>query len=234
MNLERLVRHRRIVLPQLGASGVRAHVVRKETGFSVSYGPVYAKDIPQYLENGFRATDAMRTVRFSLKERFVLTPMEVVPLYKKFLLYCVAVLVLFGLQPEGIQFRSALLVGWHFLLLGALGILSGGFLTPLLLSVLPFRSFSLKGLVTGLVVCALYWGLLLRGTDTGIYITALVFLLFPALSSYLALNFTGAMPFTNMSGVKKEVSAAVPAYIVIAAVSIVLFVLYKLETWGLL
>lgn len=233
-NLESIVRHRRIVLPQLGAPGVRAHLVRKETGFSVSYGPVYAKDILQYLENGFRATDTMRTVRFSLKERFVLTPIEIVSAYKKFLLFCVAVLVLFGLQPEGILFRSALSGGWHFILLGALGIFSGGFLTPLLLPLLPFRSFSLKGLMTGLVVCALYWGLLLRGSDTGIYITAIVFLLFPALSSYLALNFTGATPFTNVSGVKKEVKVAVPLYITAVSIALILFILYKVETWGLL
>ncbi|MBN2325084.1 MAG: acetyl-CoA synthase subunit gamma [Spirochaetes bacterium] len=232
-NLERIVRHRRIVLPQLGAPGVRAHVVRKETRFRVSYGPVYARDIPKYLENGFRATDAMRTVRFTLKERFVLTPMEIVPGYKKYLVYCAAVFVLFGLQPEGILFRPALTGGLHFVFLGALGILAGGVLTPLLLPVLPFRSFSLKGLVTGLIVCAVYWALLLRGAGMGIHITAMVFLLFPALSSYFALNFTGSTPFTGMSGVKKEVKAAVPVYIVSASVSLVLFTLYKIETWGI-
>lgn len=231
--LERLVSHRRVVLPQLGAPGISAHLVRKETGFRVSYGPVHAKDIPRYLHNGFRATTPMRKVRFGLGARLVLIPMEVLPLWKKFLVFAAAVLLLSGLGPEGILFKETVTGGVPLIYLGLIAVFSGTVLTPLLLPLLPFRSFSLKGLVAGIVTVAAYY-LLRRGTTEGFYLPAAMFLFFPAVSSYLALNFTGASTFTNMSGVKKEVRAAVPAYIVSAAVSIVLFALYKAETWGII
>jgi hypothetical protein len=41
-----VVSHRRLILPQLGASGVAAHTVAKATGFTVVFGPVRAEDIP--------------------------------------------------------------------------------------------------------------------------------------------------------------------------------------------
>ena len=43
--LEQYVTHRKLVVPQLGAVGVSAHRVKKESGFSVKYGPVRARDI---------------------------------------------------------------------------------------------------------------------------------------------------------------------------------------------
>jgi CO dehydrogenase/acetyl-CoA synthase gamma subunit (corrinoid Fe-S protein) len=38
--LSKIILHRKLVLPQLGAPGVSAHEVTKQTGFSVVYGPV--------------------------------------------------------------------------------------------------------------------------------------------------------------------------------------------------
>ena len=40
--LKRIVNHRRIIVPQLGAPGIRASLVRKESEFRVSYGHVRA------------------------------------------------------------------------------------------------------------------------------------------------------------------------------------------------
>ena len=74
--LDEVVRHRAIVLPQLGAPGVQAHVVEKQTGFRVRFGPIRAADIPAYLAAGFKATPEMRRARFPLRDRLVLTPME--------------------------------------------------------------------------------------------------------------------------------------------------------------
>ena len=230
--IDKLVRHRRIVVPQLGAPGIRAHIVQKETGFRVFYGPVRANEIVQYIKNGFKATEEMRRVGFTLRDRLVLTPVEISQIWKQFFLYAAIVLFLFGLQPEGIMFREAVTGGYRFILLGLLVIFAGALLTPVLLPVLPFRAFSLKGLISGIVVCALFWILLLRRADAGIYLTAIVFLFYPAVSSFLALNFTGATPLTNISGVTKEVRVAVPFYIAAIAVSFVLFMLYKLDIWG--
>jgi len=75
--LGRIVSHHTIILPQLGAPGVAAHEVRKQTGFSVVYGPVRAADIKDFLKSDMKATREMREVRFGFLDRLVLTPVEV-------------------------------------------------------------------------------------------------------------------------------------------------------------
>ncbi len=54
-----VVDHRSLVLPQLGAPGVSAHEVKKRSGFRVEYGPVRARDLPEYLKTR-KATPEMR------------------------------------------------------------------------------------------------------------------------------------------------------------------------------
>jgi hypothetical protein len=54
------------------------------------------------------------------------------------------------------------------------------------------------------------------------------------MSSYIALQFTGATTFTGMSGVKKELKVSVPLYIGVACISTILMVLFKIKEWGLL
>lgn len=63
------VKHRNLILPQLAAPGVDRNLVEKETGWRCEFGPVYAKDIPEYVKNGFKKTDTMRRVTFKLKDR---------------------------------------------------------------------------------------------------------------------------------------------------------------------
>jgi len=152
-------------------------------------------------------------------------------MWRIFLLYTVVILIIFGLQPEGIIFRDALRGGYPFILFGVLSVVSGAFFTPLLLPVIPFRAFSVKGFFTGLILVAVgYFGSELL-KQSGVFITSITFLFFPAVSSYLALNFTGATPFTSISGVKKEIKFALPFYIVITGMSFVLLILYKLKQW---
>jgi NAD-dependent dihydropyrimidine dehydrogenase PreA subunit len=62
--IESCVRHRRAVLPQLAATGVRALEVSRRCGWRVRFGPVEAGDLPAYLAGGGEKTDAMRHVRF--------------------------------------------------------------------------------------------------------------------------------------------------------------------------
>ena len=67
--LGEIVRHRDIVLPQLCANGVDGQRIRLETGWKIHWGPVRAEDLPDYLAAGKTKTDAMRWVRFPLKDR---------------------------------------------------------------------------------------------------------------------------------------------------------------------
>ncbi len=67
--LEDRVVHREVILPQLAATGVEAKEVRRRTGWIVRFGPADARDIPAYLAAAKQKSDAMRRVRFGLRQR---------------------------------------------------------------------------------------------------------------------------------------------------------------------
>lgn len=69
--IDKLVDHRRLILPQLSATGVEPKRVTQRTGWHVVFGPVYARDLPAYLSQG-RKSDAMREVAFPLSARLEL------------------------------------------------------------------------------------------------------------------------------------------------------------------
>ena len=68
-HLNEVVRHHALILPQLCANGVDGWRIREETGWGVHWGPARAADIPAYLADKRKKTDAMRWVRFPLKDR---------------------------------------------------------------------------------------------------------------------------------------------------------------------
>ncbi|MBD3390781.1 MAG: acetyl-CoA synthase subunit gamma [Chitinivibrionales bacterium] len=233
VGLDKVVEHRRLVVPQLGATGVAAHDVRKKTGFSVSFGPVYARDIPAYLEAGYRATDAMRRVRFTIGDRFELTWMELAPAMKYFPLGLLATFVLMGIQPEGIMyapgFKGMLPMGLALLA----AIVAGGFLTPVFLPYLPSRSFAFKGWICGVVVLAASRAAISPFLGANPWYMAVVYLVFPVISSFVAVNFTGTSTFTSPSGVKKELKIATPLYVLSIVGGLAALVMGKLLAWGI-
>lgn len=232
--LDTVVDHKKIIVPQLGAVGVNGRAVHKATGFKVFFGPVEAKDVQEYIRAGYRKTDAMRTISFPIADRVILTPMEINPAMKMYPLFALIILLIFGLQPSGILFRDAWLGGKPFLLLGLAAIFSGAFLTPALLPFVPFRSFAVKGWITGTLsvfACMTFLNIPFQGNFL-LYLTSYLF--FPFASSYLALQFTGSTTFTGMSGVKKELKIAVPLYLAVTAISVILLIINRLLTWGTL
>jgi len=70
--LKELVRHERLILPQLAATGVSALRLKKESGFTVLWGPIKAEDIQQFIAAGCKAEKSMRRLTFTLPERAVL------------------------------------------------------------------------------------------------------------------------------------------------------------------
>lgn len=72
------VSHRRVILPQLAATGVLALDVFRRSRWQVRFGPVSAFDLPDYLETGEK-TDAMRRVRFPLRDRLEMAVSWAVP-----------------------------------------------------------------------------------------------------------------------------------------------------------
>lgn len=209
VRLANVVARRTLILPQLGATGVAAHEVARATGFSVRYGPVRATDIRAYLAAGMQATPEMRRVQFGWKERLVLSPVEIVAALKPLGLLLAALLAL-------TLFRTHRLTT-HFLAEAApfiAAVLTGGVLVPLFLPWLPSRYFALKGAVAGAVLAAVLRVL----QPAGITATLGTSLMVVAVTSYMAMMFTGSTTFTTLAGVRLEVRRALPAIIAFAVV----------------
>jgi len=234
--LETLVSHKKIISPQLGAPGIKSHLVKKATGFRVKFGPIEARDIRHYLENGEKVTPEMRQITFDIKARSVLVPMELSAMMKKSWLMILGMLVFFGLMPQGILFQQAFSVGFPILILFLAAILTGAGLTPILLPWIPFRSFTIKGFLLGLLpVGVLHYltGDFILPFDN-LFLLGACYLVFPALSGYLAFNFTGCTTFTSPSGVTKELRILLKVYAVLILAAIILLICYKLQIWGIL
>ena len=231
--LDKIVDHKKIIVPQLGAPGIAAHEVAKATGFKVIYGPVRAEDIKSYINNNYVADKEMRTVKFPFKDRAVLVPKDVIFYSKYFLTIGLFVLFLFGLQSDGILFRPIISQGLPVVISGFIALLIGTAAVPLFLPTIPFNSFALKGALAGLIMPIIVT-FLSNGINVfyNVYILIICWILLPAISSFLALQFTGTSTYTNPSGVRKELKIALPIYFAICLISIVLLVFYKINTWS--
>ena len=221
-----VVSHTELILPQLAGPGVAAHKVKKRTGFKVLYGPIQATDLPAFLDAGMEATPNMRQKTFTMLERVVLIPVELVSAFKWSLLILPAFFLLGGVgAPSG--FWQGVLNDGLFAVLHLLGaLLAGAVLTPILLPWLPGRAFSQKGLIMGLITAlfiTLFGAFYLNLRQDYMNILAWFFLA-PALSAYLAMNFTGASTYTSLSGVRKEMRWAVPLEIVGGVAGLTLWV----------
>ena len=209
--LDKLVNHKRVIVPQLGATGVSAHEVKNSTGFRVIYGPVRAEDIKEFVAAGLKATPEMRKVTFPLIERIKLIPVELA--YGKYYLLVVPAIffILSGLNKNGFSIDLALSAGGEAVIDLLSAYLAGCVITPILLPWIPFRRFSLKGLVISWIMAIplLYYNFL----GNTIFENISWFLIMGALSSFLAMNFTGSTTFTSLSGVRKEMKIALPLQI---------------------
>lgn len=217
--LHELVTHRRLILPQLGAPGVAAHEIKKQTGFAVVYGPVYAADISAFLRAGLNATPEMRRVRFRWHERLAVAPLELVIHFKKMLLFGLALAALAGVSAKGFSWSMAWNRGGTAFLLWAVSYLLVGFLGPLLLPWLPTRAFSIKGACLGIALAAC--GIWVAGRDWSVLRGTAWFLLASAGASHMLLSFTGATTFTSPSGVRREVRLALPAQVTVGTIGLV-------------
>ncbi|NVN91317.1 MAG: acetyl-CoA synthase subunit gamma [Desulfuromonadales bacterium] len=200
--LAKVVSHRRLILPILGAPGVAAHQVIRQSGFIVSYATIRAEDLPEYLDNGMKTTPAMQELTFYLRQRLVLIPVEVILVLKTLCIWG-AVLFLAATLLYGFT------VGVYALAALCGAVLTGVALTPILLPWVPGRSFAVKGAQTGLAWCATLY-LLANGAGWSPATTIACFLTLPAISAFYALNFTGCTGYTSRSGVKKEMRLGLP------------------------
>lgn len=197
--LANIVVHKKLILPQLGAPGIAAHEVTKATGFKVTYGPVRADDIPQYIKEG-HASKQMRQVQFTLKDRLVLIPLEVVFAILPISLISAVLFFLSGSLAAAAFFAAAI---------------AGVTLMPLLLPWIPTPNFITKGYCLGLFIMLPFALLHIRGTPGAplwnrIAWIAVYLLSFPVVTAFGAFNLPGITTFTSWSGVRREIKHYAP------------------------
>ena len=221
--LEKVVTHRTLILPQLGATGVAAHQLKKTCGFKATFGPIRCNDLPRFLRNNQQADEAMRSVTFTLNERAVLIPVELYLLLKPLLIMVLTGLLLSGIGPSIFSPSGAWSRGSLFITTTLMGIGCGAILVPLILPWLPGRQFWIKGLFPGFLGGLLCWGLFVS-TGQATILEGLALLLWSSvLSSYLAMNFTGSTPYTSPTGVEHEMHRGLVFQIIATLISLILW-----------
>jgi len=201
--LAEVVKHRQLILPILGAAGVKGVDVFRRAGFKVNFAAIRIEDLPGFLVTGQLGSDA-RELTFTFAERVVLTPVELVAAVRNSLPLIVLLFLAGGFFSGNFSLDTALLAPAVYFA----AIISGSLLSPLFLNLLPSPSFAVKGAVSGLLVGAVFC--FVANIDSAAYTVATV-LSIAAVSSFMMLNFTGSTPFTSRSGVKKEMKWALPA-----------------------
>lgn len=209
VGLDKLVTHRCLVLPQLAATGVAARQVKAKCGFKVIWGPVHARHLKAFIDNGMQATSVMRKVTFAWRERVELIPVELNHMGRPTLCLLPVLFVLSGIGPHLFFFHNAVVRGAVALLAYLLAVVAGAVVTPALLPWLPARAFALKGALVGVAAGAVLSAGLAQQLSVTEMLALVLFIV--ALSSYLAMNFTGSTPFTSPTGVEKEMRIAIPA-----------------------
>jgi len=212
-NLAGIVKHRNLILPQLGAPGVSAHEVKEKSGFNVKYGPVRAGDIREYLDTKKVSAEARR-VKFGLGDRLTLVPVELKQILLPMLIVGVVLFFAVGMIP------ALALVG---------AVIAGTVLFPALLPWLPTKNFSTKGFILGGLVAAVFGLAHMSGSLDRplvyILVSTLAYVItLPPVTAFLSLNFTGATTFTSRSGVRKEINSYFPVMVWMAGVGLLLFI----------
>lgn len=215
VKLDKIVNHRTLIVPQLGATGVSAHKVQQQSDFRVLYGSVRAEDLPTFLDAGMKATDQMRRVKFSLWDRTVLIPMEIVMCGKYATFVAICFFLLSGLNRKGYSISLAVSDGLPSAILLLVSVIAAAILGPLLLPWLPGRAFSVKGIWIGLAATLGLWFYNFERFDIIAWL-----LIIPAVTSFIVMNFTGASTYTSLSGVRREMRIAVPLQLLCAVAGV--------------
>ncbi len=213
--LSELVNHRRLIVPQLGAPGIAAHEVKKQTGFKVTYGPIKSADIPAFIKSGYQATPSMRKKDFPLSERLVLIPMELIPALKHMAIILPVMFIIGGFFGSESFLENAITNSLFSLIMIIGGLTAGTIITPLALPWLPGKAFSFKAMTAGLMTSLFLIAILMLYSSNTLPLSQVLSmcLLCSGLSSFLGMNFTGGSTYTSLSGVRKEMKIAVPLQI---------------------
>ncbi len=200
-----VVKTRKLILPKLSSNGVRYRDIKRLAGWNATFGPVYARDIPEYLSNGCVNTDDMKRVSFGLPERLRLAPPFA--LFVAFLFF-VPLIFFRDLYSPMIPIIA----------------LAAGLLFPITFYLLPTDQFFKKALVLALIGTAAATVFLLSGGASFKEITQWG-LIIVGITLFVSMDFSGMSAVSNYSRIKQEFYVVVPllALIVISYMGVSFF-----------
>lgn len=155
----------------------------------------------------------MRQLTFTFIERAVLVPLEVLLIVRPLLFFVASLYILSGIGPEIFSLEQAWERGTIAAGFLGCGVLAGAAGVPFFLPWIPGKSFAVKGLLLGGLSAALGATVF----SAGMMEAWAGGLMAVAVSSYAAMNFTGATPFTSPSGVEKEMRRYIPVQLAAVA-----------------
>jgi NAD-dependent dihydropyrimidine dehydrogenase PreA subunit len=139
--VQKVVNHRRLILPQLGAVGINRKKLFEECGFHVKWGPANLQDLDDYINNNTRTTEPMRRVRACFTDRlYIAIGMIFTWLFIYALVYIVFALIV----------TSA----YNHLAYGAAILSVISIMSTVLYPALPFKWITSKVIFTGAVILA--------------------------------------------------------------------------------
>ena len=198
-----------LILPKFSLSGVDLRMLREAFVHPV-IGPLYAKDLPEYLTNP-PYKDNNDIVHFGFQSRLFTW----LPGLAQFLGYCLAlILVLFGLQ-----IFLGFTVPWRILAITALI----ATLYPLLFPYIPGDRFAIKGLWLGVFISLML--------IPGVFVNAVQWVEFPmtvpfifATGLFVGLAYTGNSAVSNYSTVRKEIARFLPVNVLLYVAALIAFI----------
>ncbi len=179
----------------------------------MKFGPVRAEDIKDYIAAGYKKDELTRSVQFNFKDRILLAPVEVMNSLKYLILALIFFGLLSGIHRGGYSFPLILEEGPIAIIFLLTAYLTGAVLSPALLA---------GFLTSGLMILLIAPGQQALGMIAWLLISG-------AVSSFLAMNFTGASTYTGLSGVRKEMRFFVPLQIALTVIGITLLIISKLN-----
>jgi len=162
-----------------------------------------------------KATPDMRKVRFSFRDRVLLIPSELILSAKYALFAAFLFLLLSGIGSGIYSFNRVTTYGITSAIMFLSVFIIGTVLPPVLLPWLPGRAFSIKGTWVGLILIlgSVWYSRYHPEVFPSMLKLAGWIFIIPAVTSFIAMNFTGSTTYTSLSGVRKEIKIAMPIQI---------------------
>jgi ubiquinone/menaquinone biosynthesis C-methylase UbiE len=204
--IAKITNKKTLILPQLSAGGIAAPLLKSEDPtfpFNILYGPVWAKDLPQFLEERpARKPDKMKLAKFSGSHRVRAGITHTTFLFRKIFLWpsILLLLILSGFVVFNLLSLSSLwTVGeiWLWIILTNI-------IITLLFPLTKFtRKFIIKGIFFGALIIALFSGIIWLLNGSLYYILLNLFFYF-WIAFFSTMSFSGYTMATSPQEIQDE------------------------------